>query len=104
MCQKLSLFVHFCCHFSSENTPRLFELPSLYVKHNHLNGLCSKTWVRINDISLMSYRWNDKKAKMHYVLFCMPEISPCKLYLLRKGTDPNRYICVFEGVCVSLCV
>uniref|UniRef100_A0A3B4YZ32 Anaphase-promoting complex subunit 4 n=1 Tax=Seriola lalandi dorsalis TaxID=1841481 RepID=A0A3B4YZ32_SERLL len=36
--------------------------------------------------------WNDKKAKMHYVVFCMPEISPCKLYLLRKGTDPNRYI------------
>uniref|UniRef100_A0A3B4T3Q2 Anaphase-promoting complex subunit 4 n=1 Tax=Seriola dumerili TaxID=41447 RepID=A0A3B4T3Q2_SERDU len=34
--------------------------------------------------------WNDKKAKMHYVVFCMPEISPCKLYLLRKGTDPNR--------------
>uniref|UniRef100_A0A671WNK5 Anaphase-promoting complex subunit 4 n=1 Tax=Sparus aurata TaxID=8175 RepID=A0A671WNK5_SPAAU len=50
---------------SSENTPRLFELPSL---------------------------WNDKKAKMHYVLFCMPEVSPSKLYLLRKGTDPNRHI------------
>ncbi|XP_026160542.1 anaphase-promoting complex subunit 4 [Mastacembelus armatus] len=50
---------------SSENTPRLFELPSL---------------------------WNDKKGKMHYVVFCMPEISPCKLYLLRKGTDPNRHI------------
>ncbi|XP_071768931.1 anaphase-promoting complex subunit 4 [Centroberyx gerrardi] len=50
---------------SSENTPRLFELPSL---------------------------WNDKKANMHYVVFCMPEISPCKLYLLRKGTDPYRHI------------
>ncbi|TNM87549.1 hypothetical protein fugu_005770 [Takifugu bimaculatus] len=50
---------------SSENTPRLFELPSL---------------------------WNDKKAKMHYVLFCMPEISPSKLYLLRKGTDVNRSV------------
>uniref|UniRef100_A0A1A7Y3J1 Anaphase-promoting complex subunit 4 n=2 Tax=Iconisemion striatum TaxID=60296 RepID=A0A1A7Y3J1_9TELE len=49
----------------SENTPRHFELPSL---------------------------WNDKKAKMHCVVFCMPEISPCKLYLLRKGTDPNRHI------------
>uniref|UniRef100_A0A4W6E601 Anaphase-promoting complex subunit 4 n=1 Tax=Lates calcarifer TaxID=8187 RepID=A0A4W6E601_LATCA len=59
---------------SSENTPRLFELPSL---------------------------WNDKKAKMHYVVFCMPEISPCKLYLLRKGTDPNRYISVIICVCVS---
>uniref|UniRef100_A0A4W6E371 Anaphase-promoting complex subunit 4 n=1 Tax=Lates calcarifer TaxID=8187 RepID=A0A4W6E371_LATCA len=58
----------------SENTPRLFELPSL---------------------------WNDKKAKMHYVVFCMPEISPCKLYLLRKGTDPNRYISVIICVCVS---
>ncbi|CAJ1059952.1 anaphase-promoting complex subunit 4 [Xyrichtys novacula] len=50
---------------SSENTPRLFEFPSL---------------------------WNDKKAKMHYVLFCMPEISPSKLYLLRKPTDPNRHV------------
>ncbi|XP_056134008.1 anaphase-promoting complex subunit 4 isoform X2 [Lampris incognitus] len=48
---------------SSENTPRLFELPSL---------------------------WNDKKANMHYVVFCMPEISPCKLYLLRRNTDPQR--------------
>uniref|UniRef100_A0A3Q3WH34 Anaphase-promoting complex subunit 4 n=1 Tax=Mola mola TaxID=94237 RepID=A0A3Q3WH34_MOLML len=43
-----------------------------------------------NDISFLLYRWNDKKAKMHYVLFCMPEVSPFKLYLLRKGTDPNR--------------
>uniref|UniRef100_A0A8C2Z9Z2 Anaphase-promoting complex subunit 4 n=1 Tax=Cyclopterus lumpus TaxID=8103 RepID=A0A8C2Z9Z2_CYCLU len=34
--------------------------------------------------------WNDKKAKMHHVVFCMPEISPGKLYVLRKGTDPNR--------------
>ncbi|XP_034387447.1 anaphase-promoting complex subunit 4 [Cyclopterus lumpus] len=50
---------------SSESTPRLFELPSL---------------------------WNDKKAKMHHVVFCMPEISPGKLYVLRKGTDPNRHI------------
>ncbi|KAM6962764.1 anaphase-promoting complex subunit 4 [Aplochiton taeniatus] len=48
---------------SSENTPRLFELPSL---------------------------WNDKKANMHYVLFCMPEISPSKIYLLRKATDPYK--------------
>lgn len=40
---------------------------------------------------------------MHYVLFCMPEISPCKLYLLRKGTDPNRYSCVFAEVCMWSC-
>lgn len=50
---------------SSENTPRLFELPSL---------------------------WNDKKAKVHYVVFSMPEISPSKLYLLRRATDPQRHI------------
>ncbi|XP_058494472.1 anaphase-promoting complex subunit 4 [Solea solea] len=49
----------------SSNTLRLFELPSL---------------------------WNDKKAKMHYVVFSMPHISPCKLYLLRRGTDPTRHI------------
>uniref|UniRef100_A0A3B5LL45 Anaphase-promoting complex subunit 4 n=1 Tax=Xiphophorus couchianus TaxID=32473 RepID=A0A3B5LL45_9TELE len=36
------------------------------------------------------FRWNDKKGKMHCVVFCMPEISPSKLYVLRKGTDPNR--------------
>ncbi|KAK7919315.1 hypothetical protein WMY93_010599 [Mugilogobius chulae] len=50
---------------SSENTPRLFELPSL---------------------------WNDKKAKVHNVVFSMPDISPSKLYLLRKATDPKRHI------------
>ncbi|XP_009292935.1 anaphase-promoting complex subunit 4 isoform X2 [Danio rerio] len=50
---------------SSENTPRLFELPSL---------------------------WNDKKAAMHYVVFCMPEISPSKIYILRRPTDPNRSV------------
>uniref|UniRef100_A0A671LKZ9 Anaphase-promoting complex subunit 4 n=1 Tax=Sinocyclocheilus anshuiensis TaxID=1608454 RepID=A0A671LKZ9_9TELE len=49
----------------SENTPRLFELPSL---------------------------WNDKKAGMHYVVFCMPEISPSKIYILRRATDPNRSV------------
>uniref|UniRef100_A0A671WSC9 Anaphase-promoting complex subunit 4 n=1 Tax=Sparus aurata TaxID=8175 RepID=A0A671WSC9_SPAAU len=38
--------------------------------------------------------WNDKKAKMHYVLFCMPEVSPSKLYLLRKGTDPNSVMSI----------
>uniref|UniRef100_A0A3B5AFH1 Anaphase-promoting complex subunit 4 n=1 Tax=Stegastes partitus TaxID=144197 RepID=A0A3B5AFH1_9TELE len=37
-------------------------------------------------------KWNDKKAKLHYVVFCMPEISPCKLYVLRKGTDPNSSV------------
>ncbi|CAB1324144.1 unnamed protein product [Coregonus sp. 'balchen'] len=35
-------------------------------------------------------RYNDKKTNMHYGVFCMPEISPCKLYLLRKCTDPCR--------------
>ncbi|KAM9797015.1 anaphase-promoting complex subunit 4 [Syngnathus typhle] len=49
----------------SENTPRLFELPSL---------------------------WNDKKTKMHYVVFCMPHVLPHKLFLLRKASDPNRHI------------
>uniref|UniRef100_A0A1A8FY70 Anaphase-promoting complex subunit 4 n=1 Tax=Nothobranchius korthausae TaxID=1143690 RepID=A0A1A8FY70_9TELE len=33
-----------------------------------------------------------KKNKMHCVVFCMPDISPCKLYVLQKGTDPNRHI------------
>ncbi|KAL1022571.1 hypothetical protein UPYG_G00029420 [Umbra pygmaea] len=48
---------------SSENTRRLFELPSLY---------------------------NDKKNNLHCVVFCMSEVSPCKLYLLRKSTEPHR--------------
>ncbi|KAJ3599107.1 hypothetical protein NHX12_033070 [Muraenolepis orangiensis] len=48
---------------SSENTPRLFELPS---------------------------QWNDKKANMHYVVFTMPEVAPCKIYLLRRATDTHR--------------
>ncbi|XP_066533041.1 anaphase-promoting complex subunit 4 [Hoplias malabaricus] len=48
-----------------EDTPQLFELPSL---------------------------WNDKNAGMLYVVFCMPEISPSKIYILRRATDPNRSI------------
>uniref|UniRef100_A0A9J8AG86 Anaphase-promoting complex subunit 4 n=2 Tax=Cyprinus carpio TaxID=7962 RepID=A0A9J8AG86_CYPCA len=36
-------------------------------------------------------RWNDKKAGMHYVVFCMPDISPSKIYILRRATDPNSY-------------
>uniref|UniRef100_A0A3Q3B170 Anaphase-promoting complex subunit 4 n=1 Tax=Kryptolebias marmoratus TaxID=37003 RepID=A0A3Q3B170_KRYMA len=46
-------------------------------------------------------KWNDKKAKMHCVVFCMPEISLCKLYLLKKGTDPNRYVSRFLGISVA---
>nr|XP_057929153.1 anaphase-promoting complex subunit 4 isoform X2 [Doryrhamphus excisus] len=50
---------------SSENAPTLLQLPAL---------------------------WNDKKANLHYVVFCMPKLSPHKLYILRKGSDPNRHI------------
>ncbi|CAL1593018.1 unnamed protein product [Knipowitschia caucasica] len=50
---------------SAEHAPRLFKLPSL---------------------------WNDKKAKIHNIVFSMPEISPSKLYLLRRATDPCRTI------------
>ncbi|XP_056621348.1 anaphase-promoting complex subunit 4 isoform X1 [Triplophysa dalaica] len=49
----------------SENTPRLFELPSL---------------------------WNDKTASMHYVVFCMPEVSPSTIYIMRRATDPGRSV------------
>uniref|UniRef100_A0A8C5NAC2 Anaphase-promoting complex subunit 4 n=1 Tax=Gouania willdenowi TaxID=441366 RepID=A0A8C5NAC2_GOUWI len=38
------------------------------------------------------------KTKMHYVVFCMPESSPSKLYLLRRGTDPNRCMCVIADL------
>ncbi|XP_026802790.2 anaphase-promoting complex subunit 4 [Pangasianodon hypophthalmus] len=50
---------------SSENTPRLFELPSL---------------------------WNDKNAGMHYVVFCMPEMSASKICILRRASDPNSSV------------
>uniref|UniRef100_A0A4W4H4X0 Anaphase-promoting complex subunit 4 n=1 Tax=Electrophorus electricus TaxID=8005 RepID=A0A4W4H4X0_ELEEL len=36
-------------------------------------------------------RWNDKNTCMQYTVFCMPEISPSKVYILRRATDPNRY-------------
>ncbi|KAI4878273.1 hypothetical protein NFI96_011775 [Prochilodus magdalenae] len=49
----------------SEDTPQLFELPSL---------------------------WNDKNGAMHNVVFCMPEISSSKIYILRRATDPNRSV------------
>nr|XP_015200969.1 PREDICTED: anaphase-promoting complex subunit 4 isoform X2 [Lepisosteus oculatus] len=50
---------------SAEVVPRLFNLPSL---------------------------WNDKKSSLHYVVFTMPEVSPCKLYVMRRATDPSRSI------------
>ncbi|XP_058882418.1 anaphase-promoting complex subunit 4 isoform X1 [Acipenser ruthenus] len=50
---------------STDTLPRLFELPSL---------------------------WNDKKSGMHYIVFTMPEISPCKLYIMRKATDLSRSV------------
>ncbi|TRY84207.1 hypothetical protein DNTS_025745, partial [Danionella cerebrum] len=37
-------------------------------------------------------RWNDKKAAMHYVVFCMPGVSPSKIYILRQSTDPDRSV------------
>ncbi|XP_026878446.2 anaphase-promoting complex subunit 4 [Electrophorus electricus] len=50
---------------SSADIPKLFELPSL---------------------------WNDKNTCMQYTVFCMPEISPSKVYILRRATDPNRAV------------
>uniref|UniRef100_A0AAR2L394 Anaphase-promoting complex subunit 4 n=1 Tax=Pygocentrus nattereri TaxID=42514 RepID=A0AAR2L394_PYGNA len=41
-------------------------------------------------MTFFSCRWNDKNAAMNYVVFCMPEISPFKIYILRTATDPNR--------------
>uniref|UniRef100_A0A8D0AYM0 Anaphase-promoting complex subunit 4 n=1 Tax=Sander lucioperca TaxID=283035 RepID=A0A8D0AYM0_SANLU len=63
---------------------------SLVHQYNEACRVC------INISWLHFFRWNDKKAKMHNVVFCMPEISPYKLYLLRKATDPNRYMCVID--------
>ncbi|XP_076873662.1 anaphase-promoting complex subunit 4 [Brachyhypopomus gauderio] len=50
---------------SPADTPKLFELPSL---------------------------WNDKNTCMQYTVFCMPEISPSKIYILRRATDPQRSV------------
>lgn len=36
---KSFIFFVYVCLSSSENTPRLFELPSLYVKHKHASFL-----------------------------------------------------------------
>ncbi|KAL4635433.1 anaphase-promoting complex subunit 4 [Arapaima gigas] len=52
-----------------KDRPGLFELPSL---------------------------WNDKKSSMHYVVFSMPQVSPCLLYLMRRHTDPHRYAAIFH--------
>uniref|UniRef100_A0A8C9T3J6 Anaphase-promoting complex subunit 4 n=1 Tax=Scleropages formosus TaxID=113540 RepID=A0A8C9T3J6_SCLFO len=60
----ISVYVRVYTHMA-ENTPGLFELPSL---------------------------WNDKKGSMHYMVFVMPQVSPCLLYLMRRHTDPHRYM------------
>lgn len=86
--------------FRMENTPQFFELPSLYAKHKRQfcigNSKTAACWYLF-----WTHRWNDKKANTHCVVFCMPEASPSKLYLLKKGTDSNRYISRFLGVFVG---
>lgn len=56
----------------------LFLKRTIWILDDHFNSWCF-------------HRWNDKKAKMHNVVFCMPEVSPSKLYLLRKETRSNRW-------------
>lgn len=78
---------------------------SVFVRKTQTSWFAQRvTGVCVNVICFLRYRWNDKKAKMHYVLFCMPEVSPSKLYLLRKGTDQNRFVWLFVYVWLSLCV
>uniref|UniRef100_A0A3Q1B702 Anaphase-promoting complex subunit 4 n=1 Tax=Amphiprion ocellaris TaxID=80972 RepID=A0A3Q1B702_AMPOC len=78
---------------------RMMENVIEHCLQNPAFSIChGKMGIFVNDISWSSYRWNDRKAKLHYVVFCMPEISPSKLYILRKGTDPNRYISGIVGV------
>uniref|UniRef100_A0A8C5C6I8 Anaphase-promoting complex subunit 4 n=1 Tax=Gadus morhua TaxID=8049 RepID=A0A8C5C6I8_GADMO len=55
---------------------------------------CGLTFI----IFIKRCRWNDKKANMHYVVFTMPEGSPSKLYMLRRATDPYRYLYLCNGL------
>uniref|UniRef100_A0A8C7DQA2 Anaphase-promoting complex subunit 4 n=1 Tax=Oncorhynchus kisutch TaxID=8019 RepID=A0A8C7DQA2_ONCKI len=77
-------------HFVKRMMEGVIELclqkPAVSLKHIH-----SCYCVNIDTHFLLMTRYNDKKTNMHYGVFCMPEISPCKLYLLRKFTDPFRY-------------
>uniref|UniRef100_A0A8C7DNQ5 Anaphase-promoting complex subunit 4 n=1 Tax=Oncorhynchus kisutch TaxID=8019 RepID=A0A8C7DNQ5_ONCKI len=72
-------------HFVKRMMEGVIELclqkPAVSLKHIH-----SETQFHLPYYLIWSLKTN-----MHYGVFCMPEISPCKLYLLRKFTDPFRY-------------
>uniref|UniRef100_A0AAY5EB44 Anaphase-promoting complex subunit 4 n=1 Tax=Electrophorus electricus TaxID=8005 RepID=A0AAY5EB44_ELEEL len=73
---QLSHFIHIGGRFATVSSRKIYfgfnSLP-LYSKH-HVCFCC---------------RWNDKNTCMQYTVFCMPEISPSKVYILRRATDPN---------------
>uniref|UniRef100_A0A672MN63 Anaphase-promoting complex subunit 4 n=1 Tax=Sinocyclocheilus grahami TaxID=75366 RepID=A0A672MN63_SINGR len=77
--------LHFVKRMMEGSIDLCLQKPAEVIGHSIKQAVCLRLYT-------VPERWNDKKAGMHYVVFCMPEISPSKIYILRRATDPNRSV------------
>uniref|UniRef100_A0A8C1GV18 Anaphase-promoting complex subunit 4 n=2 Tax=Cyprinus carpio TaxID=7962 RepID=A0A8C1GV18_CYPCA len=77
--------LHFVKRMMEGSIDLCLQKPAEVIGHSVTQAVCLRLYT-------VPERWNDKKAAMHYVVFCMPEISPSKIYILRRATDPNRSV------------
>uniref|UniRef100_A0A8B9KY54 Anaphase-promoting complex subunit 4 n=1 Tax=Astyanax mexicanus TaxID=7994 RepID=A0A8B9KY54_ASTMX len=74
--------LHFVKRMMESTIDICLQKPAVSLEYNTALSLRAKC-------IFFSCRWNDKNAAMHYIVFCMQEISPSKIYILRRATDPN---------------
>uniref|UniRef100_A0A8B9KSG9 Anaphase-promoting complex subunit 4 n=1 Tax=Astyanax mexicanus TaxID=7994 RepID=A0A8B9KSG9_ASTMX len=77
--------LHFVKRMMESTIDICLQKPAVSLEYNTALSLRAKC-------IFFSCRWNDKNAAMHYIVFCMQEISPSKIYILRRATDPNRSV------------
>lgn len=96
---KLQLFVHVLCLSSSEKTLRLFELPSLYVKHKYDNGLHSKMGLYSEYFYVvLQVEWQKSQNAPCFVLHAR-DFTLQALPITQRNRP--KQVCVTVGVCVS---
>uniref|UniRef100_A0A671NQG3 Anaphase-promoting complex subunit 4 n=1 Tax=Sinocyclocheilus anshuiensis TaxID=1608454 RepID=A0A671NQG3_9TELE len=77
--------LHFVKRMMEGSIDLCLQKPAEVIGHSVTQAVCLRLYT-------VPERWNDKKAGMHHVVFCMPEISPSKIYILRRATDPSRSV------------
>uniref|UniRef100_A0A8C2BS16 Anaphase-promoting complex subunit 4 n=1 Tax=Cyprinus carpio TaxID=7962 RepID=A0A8C2BS16_CYPCA len=84
--------LHFVKRMMEGSIDLCLQKPAEVIGHSIKQAVCLRLYTVPERYSLFLILWNDKKAGMHYVVFCMPDISPSKIYILRRATDPNRSV------------